>query len=125
MFFCIEFSRKFCTEFPTFFASKSYSKFHVFSHFAKSRTETGGPNSRRPDLSYGIDYEKKLNLKELIDVGAHKGEFLSYATKISSIKKFYAFEPQKPIFKILKKIIIIPKLKKGTILPFHKAPSGT
>ena len=46
---------------------------------------------------------KKLNLKELIDVGAHKGEFLSYATKISSIKKFYAFEPQKPIFKILKK----------------------
>ena len=33
------------------------------SHFAKSRTDTGGPNSRRPDTSYGIDYEKKLNIK--------------------------------------------------------------
>ena len=32
------------------------------SHLAKSRTATGGPNSRRPDLSYGIDYFKKFNL---------------------------------------------------------------
>ena len=32
------------------------------SHFAKNRTTTGGPNSRRPDLSYGIDYSKKINL---------------------------------------------------------------
>ena len=32
---------------------------------------------------------------------------------------------QETKFKILKKIIIIPKLKKGTNLPFHKAPSGT
>ena len=36
-------------------------KFSIMSHFAKSRTDTGGPNSRRPDLSYGLDYEKKLN----------------------------------------------------------------
>ncbi len=36
-------------------------KFSIMSHFAKSRTDTGGPNSRRPDLSYGVDYEKKLN----------------------------------------------------------------
>ena len=34
----------------------------IVSHFAKSRTATSGPNSRRPDLSYGIDYFKKLNL---------------------------------------------------------------
>ena len=34
------------------------------SHFAKSRTTTGGPNSRRPDLSYGVDYSKKFNLPE-------------------------------------------------------------
>ena len=34
------------------------------SHFAKSRTSTGGPNSRRPDLSYGVDYFKKFNLTE-------------------------------------------------------------
>ncbi len=36
----------------------------IVSHFAKSRTATGGPNSRRPDLSYGVDYYKKLNLPE-------------------------------------------------------------
>ena len=34
----------------------------INSHFAKSRTDTDGPNSRRPDLSYGLDYSKKLNL---------------------------------------------------------------
>ena len=49
------------------------------------------------------NYLKKLNLKELIDVGAHKGEFLSYVIKINSIKKFYAFEPQSKIFNILRK----------------------
>tara|TARA_B100001559_G_C15942864_1_gene368484 strand:- start:22 stop:492 length:471 start_codon:yes stop_codon:yes gene_type:complete len=37
-------------------------KFSITSHFAKSRTDTGGPNSRRPDLSYGIDYEKKFDI---------------------------------------------------------------
>jgi len=31
------------------------------SHFAKSRTSSNGPNSRRPDLSYGLDYLKKFN----------------------------------------------------------------
>ncbi len=36
----------------------------IVSHFAKSRTAAGGPNSRRPDLSYGIDYFKKFNLPE-------------------------------------------------------------
>ena len=42
---------------------KDNQKISIMSHFAKSRTDTGGPNSRRPDLSYGIDYEKKLNIK--------------------------------------------------------------
>ena len=36
----------------------------LVSHFAKSRTATGGANSRRPDLSYGIDYSKKFNLTQ-------------------------------------------------------------
>ena len=36
----------------------------IISHFAKSRTATNGPNSRRPDLSYGVDYSKKFNLFE-------------------------------------------------------------
>ena len=44
---------------------KNDQKFSIKSHFAKSRTDTGGPNSRRPDLSYGIDYDKKLTLKSL------------------------------------------------------------
>tara|TARA_B100000686_G_C16126720_1_gene635323 strand:+ start:28 stop:498 length:471 start_codon:yes stop_codon:yes gene_type:complete len=43
---------------------KKDQKFSITSHFAKSRTDTGGPNSRRPDLSYGIDYKKKLNFKK-------------------------------------------------------------
>ncbi len=38
-------------------------KLSINSHFAKNRTDTGGPNSRRPDLSYGIDYIKKINFK--------------------------------------------------------------
>tara|TARA_B100000035_G_C20572788_1_gene367546 strand:- start:30 stop:500 length:471 start_codon:yes stop_codon:yes gene_type:complete len=44
---------------------KNDQRFSIISHFAKSRTDTGGPNSRRPDLSYGIDYEKKLILQSL------------------------------------------------------------
>ena len=40
-------------------------KISLVSHFAKSRTETNGPNSRRPDLSYGLDYSGNLNLSDL------------------------------------------------------------
>jgi len=32
----------------------------LLSHFAKNRTDTGGPNSRRPDLSYGANYSRKV-----------------------------------------------------------------
>ena len=49
-----------------------------------------------------INYLKKLNLKYFIDVGAHKGEFLSYILNLN-YKKIYCFEPQKKIFKILNK----------------------
>ena len=38
--------------------------FSITSHFAKSRTAAGGPNSRRPDLSYGLDYSKKFKLQK-------------------------------------------------------------
>ena len=41
---------------------------------------------------------KDLNVKVVIDVGAHKGEFLSYLLKLDNIEKIYAFEPQKKIF---------------------------
>jgi len=49
-----------------------------------------------------INYLKKLNLKYFIDVGAHKGEFLSYILSLN-YKKIYCFEPQKKIFLILYK----------------------
>ena len=49
-----------------------------------------------------INYLKKLNLKYFIDVGTHKGEFLSYILSLN-YKKIYCFEPQKKIFKILNK----------------------
>ena len=34
----------------------------LISHFSKSRTDTNGPNPRRPDLSYGLDYSKKFDI---------------------------------------------------------------
>ena len=34
------------------------------SNFSKSRTDTNGPNSRRPDLTYGLDYMGKINLTD-------------------------------------------------------------
>ena len=49
-----------------------------------------------------INYLKKLNLKYFIDVGTHKGEFLSYILNLN-YKKIYCFEPQKKIFKMLYK----------------------
>ncbi len=49
-----------------------------------------------------INYLSKLNIEYFIDVGAHKGEFLSYILTLK-YKKIYCFEPQKKIFKILHK----------------------
>jgi len=49
-----------------------------------------------------INYLKDFNIKYFIDVGAHKGEFLSYLLKLK-YKKIYCFEPQKNVFQILYK----------------------
>ena len=49
-----------------------------------------------------INHIRHLNIEYFIDVGAHKGEFLSYILNIKH-KKIYCFEPQKNIFKILNK----------------------
>ena len=38
-----------------------------------------------------IKYCKKLNINKLIDIGAHKGEFLSYFIKIKKIKIILCF----------------------------------
>ena len=48
------------------------------------------------------NYLKKIDTVYFIDVGAHKGEFLSYISSLK-YKKIYCFEPQKNVFKILKK----------------------
>tara|TARA_Y100000389_G_C17249604_1_gene407410 strand:- start:34 stop:738 length:705 start_codon:yes stop_codon:yes gene_type:complete len=42
-----------------------------------------------------------LNLKKVIDIGAHKGEFLQNIISIKKRMKVYAFEPQSKIFKNL------------------------
>ena len=48
-------------------------------------------------------YLSDLNINMIIDIGAHKGEFLENMLKIEKIKTFYAFEPQKDIFVRLNK----------------------
>jgi len=48
-------------------------------------------------------YLKKLDIDKVIDIGAHKGEFLEKMLKIEKVKSFYAFEPQKDIFDGLNK----------------------
>ena len=43
-------------------------------------------------------YLSELNIEKIIDIGAHKGEFLEKMLKIEKVKSFYAFEPQRDIF---------------------------
>lgn len=50
-----------------------------------------------------IKFLKKQSIKTVIDIGAHKGEFIKSILNISSITSVIAFEPQKNIFKILQK----------------------
>lgn len=45
---------------------------------------------------------RSYKIRILVDVGAHKGEFISNFIKDIPIKKIYAFEPQKNIFDYLK-----------------------
>ena len=77
----------------------------LVSHFAKSRTDPGGPNSRRPDLSYGINYSKKFSLPEYgffdldlshkyigdhIDLTGSKNEFVKSVNLVDmSIRKIF------------------------------------
>ena len=43
-------------------------------------------------------YLCELDIEKIIDIGAHKGEFLEKMLIIEKINSFYAFEPQKYIF---------------------------
>ena len=49
---------------------------------------------------------KNKLIKTIIDVGAHKGEFIQNVIHIDGVTKIIAFEPQKKIFSILKKKFI-------------------
>ena len=50
-----------------------------------------------------VNYLKEKSIKVIIDVGTHKGEFINCFLEINSVKKIFAFEPQKKIFEFLKK----------------------
>ena len=45
----------------------------------------------------------RLNIKTIIDIGTHKGEFLDSMLSINKKFKIYCFEPQSKIFSFLKK----------------------
>ena len=61
-------------------------------------------------------YLCELDIEKIIDIGAHKGEFLEKVVKIEKINSFYAFEPQKNIFNELSKKF--SKNKKVTLYNF-------
>ena len=48
-------------------------------------------------------YLCELDIEKIIDIGAHKGEFLEIMLNIEKVNSFYAFEPQKNIFNELNK----------------------
>ena len=54
---------------------------------------------------------KFLNIDKVIDVGSHKGEFLSFILKLKNVKKIYAFEPQRAVFKVLSRKFNYKKIK--------------
>ncbi len=43
-------------------------------------------------------YLSELDIEKIIDIGAHKGEFLENMLILEKVNSFYAFEPQKNIF---------------------------
>ena len=46
---------------------------------------------------------KRFRIDTIIDVGAHKGDFIKYSLRYLNPKKIYAFEPQKGICYFLKR----------------------
>ncbi len=50
-----------------------------------------------------IKFLSRFKFDTIIDIGAHKGDFIKYSLKYLNPKKIYAFEPQKDINSLLKK----------------------
>ena len=44
---------------------------------------------------------KNIEIRNVFDVGAHKGEFIKTVKKLKNIEKIYSFEPQKKIYQKL------------------------
>lgn len=57
-----------------------------------------------------LKFLKNFDLKIILDVGAHKGEFLQSIKKIINFEKIYSFEPQKKIYKKLNLLSIENKI---------------
>ena len=53
-----------------------------------------------------IKFLDNYKIDLIIDIGSHKGEFLSNVIKCIPFKKAYTFEPQKEVFEILKNNLI-------------------
>ena len=53
-----------------------------------------------------IKFLDNYKIDLIIDIGSHKGEFLSNVIKCIPFKKAYTFEPQKEVFETLKKNLI-------------------
>ena len=52
-----------------------------------------------------VKFIDNKNVKIVVDIGAHKGEFLNHIKKIKSIRKVYSLEPQKKVYgELLKEI---------------------
>ena len=66
--------------------------FSIFTDFAKSRTTIGAHQSRRPDLSYGLNYSKKFLSEKFGSFDLylnykHTGEFLDWDGSKNSFQK--------------------------------------
>ena len=52
-----------------------------------------------------VKFIDSKDVKIVVDIGAHKGEFLKHIKKIKSIRKVYSLEPQKKVYgELLKEI---------------------
>ena len=74
-----------------FFKGKDQN-FSIFTNFAKSRATSGAHQSRRPDLSYGLNYSKNFssNLFGTLDLYLnykYTGEFLDWDGSKNSFQK--------------------------------------
>ena len=45
-----------------------------------------------------VKFIDNKNVKIVVDIGAHKGEFLKHIKKIKSVRKIYSLEPQKKVY---------------------------